>query len=104
MSQQMPRAGPQVCHAHSAMPVGMCISNAEGSAVEVQVMPAGGGGGPSLEVRPEVWGQASEGDLNVLSFSSPALVGRAAMGQQALYPSHGQPLVRDCPKGPEWPQ
>lgn len=45
MSQQMPRAGPQVCHAHSAMPVGMCISNAEGSAVEVQVMPAGAGGG-----------------------------------------------------------
>lgn len=76
----MPRAARDACGART--------SRAEGSACR----------GPRRWRSGQGPGGGLQGDLEALSLSPPALVGPAAMG-----PSHGELLLRDCPKGPEWP-
>lgn len=76
-SQRMPRAARDACGAHT--------SRAEGSACR----------GPRRWRSGQGPGGGLQGDLEALSLSPPALVGPAAMG-----PSHGELLLRDCPKGP----
>lgn len=73
----MPRAARDACGART--------SRAEGSACR----------GPRRWRSGQGPGGGLQGDLEALSLSPPALVGPAAMG-----PSHGELLLRDCPKGP----